>query len=86
MRFLKTIHAPIKVTILIISLLAIIWRLSDFVEDVSAGAVKMIMGAYHVHGNGAILAQLLIIGLLALVVFITLKNILTAQSHRPQDS
>jgi hypothetical protein len=79
------IKVPIKITIFLGSLSALIWRLSDLVEEASVGAVKMSMGAYHISGNGAILVQVLIIGVLAFMVFITYKNILQACTYRSQD-
>jgi len=79
------IKVPIKITIFLGSLPTLIWRLSDLVQEASVGAVKMSMGAYHISGNGAILVQVLIIGVLAFMVFITHKNILQACTYRSQD-
>ncbi len=85
MRVLRDINIPIKIAIYLISLLLLVWRLSDLVEEGSVGAVKMSMGAYHISGNGAILVQTIIIGLLAFMVFITHKNLLRAFSNRSHD-
>ena len=86
MRAPGAIKVCMKITIFLISLPALIWRLSDLVEEATVGAVKMSMGTYHISGNGAILAQALIIGLLTFMVFITHKNVLQAFSDRSQDT
>jgi hypothetical protein len=75
MRILKDIYTPVKITIHLIALLALAWRLSDLVEEVSVGAIKMSMGPYHLSGNDALLAQILIIGFLAFFLLITRKSI-----------
>ena len=80
------VDVSIRIIIFLSSLLALIWRLLDLVDEASLGAVKMSMGAYHISGIGAILVQVLIIGVLAFMVFITHKNILQACSHRSKNS
>ena len=86
MRVLRDINIPIKIAIYLISLLLLVWRLSDLVEEAAVGAIKMSMGPYEVSGNDAILTQVLIIVFLAFVVLIARKNILHAYPHSSQDS
>ena len=71
----RDINTPIKIAIYFTALLALVWRLSDLVEEVSVGAIKMSMGPYHLSGNDALLAQILIIGFLAFFLLITRKSI-----------
>ena len=85
MRAPGAVDVSIRIIIFLSSLLALIWRLLDLVDEASLGDVKMSMGAYHISGNGALLVQVLIIGVLAFMVFITHKNILQACTYRSQD-
>ncbi|MEH6559204.1 MAG: hypothetical protein V7459_15920 [Oceanicoccus sp.] len=76
----------VKVMIFLMSLFALVWRLSDLVDEVSQGVVKMSVGVYQIRGNDALLAQVLIIGLLVLLLFVTRKNILLVFPHRSKNS
>ena len=85
MRVLRDIYTLTNIAIYLIALLALVWRLSDLVEEVSVGIIKMSMGPYHISGNDALLAQVLIIGLLALLLLMIRKNIVLAVFHRTKN-
>ena len=86
MRVLRDINIPIKIVIYLLASLALVWRLSDLVEEVSVGTIKMSMGPYHLSGNDALLAQVIIIGFLALLLLGTRKNFVLLVSHRTNNS
>jgi len=49
--------------------LALFWRLADFVDEFSSGALKMSLGSYLVEGFYALVAQALIIVILLLITY-----------------
>ena len=69
----------IRRTLLFLSLLALIWRLSDLIEEAISGAPKMSMGTWLITGGDAVAAQIAIVGVLGCIVFI-------AYSHMRQES
>jgi len=68
-----------RTTLLSLSLLALIWRLSDLVEEATAGTPKMSMGIWIITDGAAVVVQIVIVCVLACIVFI-------AYSHMRQES
>ena len=64
-----------RTTLLFLSLLTLIWRLSDLVEEAIAGTPKMSMGRWLITGCDAAVVQIVIVGVLARIVFVTYSHI-----------
>lgn len=82
MKRFRRVNFWLKISVFITLFLALVWRISDFLEEVSVGVIKMSIGPYHLNGNFAVLAQLLIISLLAAILYIVQKNIYRVNFHR----
>jgi hypothetical protein len=54
---------------LFLSLLTLIWRLSDLLDEAIAGTPKMSLGPWLITGGDALVAQIVIIAVLAGTVF-----------------
>jgi hypothetical protein len=67
-----------RTTLLLLSLLTLLWRLSDLVEEAITGTPKMSMGTWLITGGDAVVVQIVIVGVLGCVVFI-------AYSHMRQE-
>ena len=63
-----------RTKLLFLSLLALIWRLSDLVEEAITGTPKMSMGTWIITGVNAVVVQLVIVGVLACIVFIAYRH------------
>lgn len=64
----------IRSTLLFLSLLALIWRLSDLVEEAITGTPKMSMGTWIITGGDAVAVQIVIVGVLGCMVFIAYNH------------
>lgn len=63
-----------RTKVLFLSILALIWRLSDFIEEAITGTLKMSMGTWIITGVHAEVVQLVIVGVLACIVFIAYRD------------
>jgi hypothetical protein len=68
-----------RTALLLLSLLTLIWRLSDLIEEAITGTPKMSMGTWLITGGDAVVVQIVIVGTLGCIVF-------TAYSHMRQES
>jgi hypothetical protein len=62
----------------LLSLLTLLWRLSDLVEEAITGTPKMSMGTWLITDGDAVVLQIVIVGVLGCIVFI-------AYSHMRQE-
>ncbi|MFT7266331.1 MAG: hypothetical protein ACI9A2_004422 [Halioglobus sp.] len=67
-----------KAEALFLSLLMLVWRASDLLEEVITGTPKMSIGKWHITGTDAVVVQIVIIGFLGCICFI-------AYCHMHQD-
>jgi hypothetical protein len=64
---------------LFLSLLTLIWRMSDLVDEATSGTPKMSLGTWLITGSDAVAVQIVIVGFLVCIVFI-------AYTHMRQES
>jgi hypothetical protein len=67
-----------RTAFLFLSLLTLIWRLSDLVEEAITRTPKMSVGTWVITGVDAVVVQLVIVGALGCIVF-------TSYSHMRQE-
>jgi hypothetical protein len=70
---------------LFLSLLALLWRLSDLAEEAITGTLKMSMGTWIITGGHAVVVQLVIVGVLACIVFIAHRHMRQESTPEPKD-
>jgi hypothetical protein len=63
-----------RTTLLFLSLLALIWRLSDLIEEAITGTPKMSMGTWVITGGDAAVVQIVIVGVLGCIVLIAYSH------------
>ena len=63
-----------RTKLLFLSLLALIWRLSDLIEEAITGTPKMSMGTWVITGGDAVVVQIVIVGVLGCIVFIAYSH------------
>jgi hypothetical protein len=59
-----------RTKLLLLSLLTLLWRLSDLVEEAITGTPKMSMGTWLITGRDAVAVQIAIVGILGCIVFV----------------
>ena len=64
----------IRTTLLFLSLPVLVWRLTDFIEEVIARSPKMSIGTWGITGGDALVTQIVIIAVLACTVFISYRH------------
>jgi hypothetical protein len=75
-----------RAKVLFLSLLTLIWRASDLVEEAITRTPKMSMGKWHLTGSDAVVVQIVIIGVLTCIVFIAYRHMrqeFTPESKKP---
>jgi len=68
---------------LCISLATLLWRLLDFLEEATAGSVKMSLGPLLITGYSAAIMQLAIITVLLIAIYKTTAWLLRKQASIP---
>ena len=64
----------IRTSLLLLSLLTLIWRVSDLIEEAIVGTPKMTMGTWFITGVDAAVIQIVIIAVLSCIVFIAYSH------------
>ena len=64
----------IRTTLLFLSLPVLVWRLTDFIEEVIARSPKMSIGTWVITGGDALVTQIVIIAVLACSVFLYYRH------------
>jgi hypothetical protein len=64
---------------LLLSLVTLIWRMSDLADEAISGTPKMSLATWHITGGDAVAVQIVLVGVLASTVF-------AAYNHMRQES